>query len=121
MCDYQTRWFGAWYEDGACIEGYMWDLDSCHVPGGPLYHGGSDPCPKCNTSEFLFWQKENAEGGYSDPRGAGVEWEAAISVARDANPEETDRVLREVIKEVRAVLPDDENGNEREQVFSYVA
>ncbi len=48
-CGYQGRHFGATYDDGTCIDGYLWDLDSCHEPGGPLHSGGDEPCPSCNA------------------------------------------------------------------------
>lgn len=52
-CNYEAPTFGAHYPDGTCIDGYMWDLDSCDEPGGELCIGGDDPCPWCNTVEFL--------------------------------------------------------------------
>jgi len=52
-CGYQGRAFGAHYEDGCCIGGYLWDLDSCDEPGGPLHNGGDVGCPSCNTKEWL--------------------------------------------------------------------
>lgn len=45
--------FGASYPDACCIDGYLWDLDSCEIPGGPLYHGGDEPCPFCNYAETV--------------------------------------------------------------------
>lgn len=54
-CDYQGSHFGAHYEDATCIDGYLWDLDSCDEPGGPLYRGGDIPCQKCNTDECVHY------------------------------------------------------------------
>jgi hypothetical protein len=48
-CNYEAPTFGARYPDGTCINGWMWDLDSCDEPGGPLMDGGDRPCPFCNT------------------------------------------------------------------------
>lgn len=45
-CNWQGKFFGAPYEDGICIDGYMWDLDS-GGPGEPLTIGGDEPCPQC--------------------------------------------------------------------------
>ncbi len=45
--------FGGNYPDATCIDGYLWDLDSCDVPGGPLTNGGDDPCPFCNFEEAV--------------------------------------------------------------------
>lgn len=52
-CNYEAPTFGARYPDGTCIDGYMWDLDSCDEPGGGLRHGGDIPCPWCNTAEHI--------------------------------------------------------------------
>jgi hypothetical protein len=52
-CGYQGVHFGAWYADSVCIEGYLWDLDSCDEPGGPLRNGGDTACPACNTAEYV--------------------------------------------------------------------
>lgn len=54
-CKYEAPTFGAHYPDGVCIDGYMWDLDSCDEPGGELHSGGDIPCPSCNTVEYLDW------------------------------------------------------------------
>ena len=43
-------YFGASYPDATCIDGRLWDLDSCD--GGHLTHGGEFPCPFCNTEEY---------------------------------------------------------------------
>lgn len=51
-CDYEAPTFGAPYPDGTCIEGYMYDLDSCDDEGN-LYGDGDIPCPHCNTSQYL--------------------------------------------------------------------
>ncbi len=56
-CDYQGQEFGAPYPDSVCIDGHLWDADSCDEPGGPLYHGGDIPCPKCNAKEHREWRK----------------------------------------------------------------
>lgn len=61
-CGYDGCHFGATYTDGACIDGYLWDTDSCDEPGGPLYNGGDEPCPCCNTREYLIWHDVTATG-----------------------------------------------------------
>lgn len=53
MCGYTAPYFGASYPDACCINGYLWDLDSCDEPGGGLHSGGDDPCPQCNHNAFL--------------------------------------------------------------------
>lgn len=45
--------FGASYPDATCIDGYLWDLDSGE--DGMLSHGGENPCPFCNTEEYMEW------------------------------------------------------------------
>ncbi len=54
-CNYEAPTFGAHYPDGTCIDGYMWDLDSCDEPGGLLSIGGDTPCPYCNTAAHVEW------------------------------------------------------------------
>lgn len=51
-CGYQGFEFGGGYLDAQCIDGYLWDLDSCDEPGGVLYHGGEIPCPKCDPEGY---------------------------------------------------------------------
>ncbi len=76
MCDYEGNEFGANYIDACCIEGYLWDLDSCEVPGGPLYSGGDIPCPECNHDEWLEYVKDDVIGiGYSAGRKGSPETE----------------------------------------------
>ena len=50
-CNYEAPTFGAHYPDGTCIDGFMWDLDS--GDGDGLSSGGDEPCPWCNTVEFI--------------------------------------------------------------------
>ena len=57
MCDYTGKDFGAHYDDAACHNGYLWDLDGDGWPEGDY----SRPCPKCNTAEFLNDAKDDAE------------------------------------------------------------
>lgn len=54
-CGYRGFEFGGGYLDAVCIDGWLWDEDSCDSPGGDLCHGGPDcgiACPKCNESEY---------------------------------------------------------------------
>lgn len=59
-CNYQGVAFGANYEDGACIDGYLWDLDACDEDGN-LYLGGDIPCPECNREEWIDYQRDGVE------------------------------------------------------------
>ena len=61
-CSYEAPTFGAHYPDGTCIDGYMWDLDSCDEPGGSLAHGGDIPCPRCNTEKFVRYECPRQSG-----------------------------------------------------------
>ncbi len=67
-CEYVGGHFGAWYPDACCIDGYLWDLDSCDEPGGGLSHGGDIPCPKCNTREYVEYAGEIPISGNSRQR-----------------------------------------------------
>ncbi|USX34860.1 hypothetical protein NH673_16815 [Pseudomonas putida] len=60
-CDYQGRHFGAPYPDAQCVDGFLWDEDSCDVPGGPLLSGGDIPCPKCNAEAYADHQREMSQ------------------------------------------------------------
>ncbi|MCL4526491.1 MAG: hypothetical protein M1492_08350 [Gammaproteobacteria bacterium] len=101
MCDYEGHDFGANYLDSCCIDGYLWDLDSCDEPGGPLTAGGDLPCPKCNTLEYLENAKEVAEscvhGRSNDVLYTGERvWLGAVKKAEIANPEGTAVALRSI-------------------------
>lgn len=61
-CRYEAPTFGANYPDGQCIGGYLWDLDSCDEPGGPLFSGGDIPCPWCNAAEHIEWRDARLSG-----------------------------------------------------------
>lgn len=67
-CGYQGRHFGANYPDGACIDGYLWDLDSCDGPGGDLTWGGDTPCPRCQPLAFVNYHYFQAGGNAKQRR-----------------------------------------------------
>lgn len=50
-CGVEFPHFGANYPDGKCINGYLWDMDS--YEDGCYTIGGDDPCPICNTEEWV--------------------------------------------------------------------
>lgn len=51
-CGNEFPHFGASYPDAGCIDGRLWDLDSSG-DDNMLYNGGDDPCPWCNTKEYV--------------------------------------------------------------------
>jgi hypothetical protein len=61
-CGYEGSHFGAYYPDATCIDGYLWDMDSCDEPGGGLHRGGDIGCPSCNTKQFLEYQDVRLSG-----------------------------------------------------------
>jgi len=65
---YQGKHFGAPYIDAICIDGYLWDLDSCEEAGGDLYSGGDIGCPCCNTKEYLAYYDKDRHSGNSRQR-----------------------------------------------------
>lgn len=100
-CDYTGRDFGASYPDSCCIDGYLWDLDSCDEAGGSLSMGGDKPCPKCNTLEYLLDEKEEAEtcayAGTLHTMITGEQmWLSALKKAESQNPAGTLAALREI-------------------------
>lgn len=46
-------WFGAWYPDARCIDGFLWDMDSCDDDPNTFHNGGDMPCPFCNRESFI--------------------------------------------------------------------
>lgn len=56
-----VSYFGAMYQDSQCIDGYLWDLDSCDEPCGPLHNGGDIPCPFCNPEEHVEYLKDDED------------------------------------------------------------
>jgi len=58
-CDIEFPHFGASYPDAICIDGYLYDMDSWD--GGGYFIGGDDPCPVCNTEEWLELVLENGQ------------------------------------------------------------
>lgn len=119
MCDFSEPFFGAPYPDACCIDGYLWDLDSCSVPGGPLCCGGETACPQCNTISFLEQVRDDCESGYSDPAGAGPEWERAVKYARKHSEQDVDAILRDHIRVVRACMPSLEYGDDEFAIVEY--
>ena len=61
MCNFHAPYFGASYPDACCIDGFLWDLDSCDEPGGGLRRGGDDPCPRCNHATWVERAKDHFE------------------------------------------------------------
>lgn len=91
-CGYEGYEFGGSYIDSICIDGYLWDLDSCDEPGGGLTKGGDLPCPRCNTGEFLRQALDAAQEDVAGvvqrtPYCAAVVWENSL---RKANKEAAD-------------------------------
>ena len=62
-CGIEFPYFGANYPDARCIDGYLWDMDSGESNGDGIdfYSGGDEPCPVCNTKEWLERVMENEE------------------------------------------------------------
>lgn len=52
-CGIEFPHFGATYPDARCCDGYLWDMDSWDKSLGGMTIGGDDPCPVCNTEEWL--------------------------------------------------------------------
>lgn len=59
-CGWQQRFFGAWYEDGGCVQGWLCDLDSGDAPG-QVYFTRDHPCPNCNAEKYLEGAREAYE------------------------------------------------------------
>lgn len=70
-CDYQGRHFGAAYPDAQCVDGFLWDEDSCDEPGGALLHGGDTPCPKCNSAVHATYYGTEEDSASPSAQSAG--------------------------------------------------
>jgi hypothetical protein len=69
-CGFEGPFFGASYPDGTCIDGFVWDLDSCDEPGGPLQSGGDIPCPHCNVMGYVEYLDVRPSGNSRQRRQA---------------------------------------------------
>lgn len=67
-CGYEGIHFGSYYPDAACIDGLLWDLDSCDEPGNPMIHGGNIPCPKCHPREYIDYFRDQGLTGNAKQR-----------------------------------------------------
>ncbi len=90
-CNFQR---GTWECRG---DGYLWDADS----DGYDPEDTGDPCPCCNTLEYLTQAKEEAEtcSRWLDMYGAGTGetiWLRRLALAKQANQVRTDEVLKEI-------------------------
>lgn len=75
-CRNEFPYFGASYPDARCIDGYLWDLDSAEADGDGIVFtiGGDEPCPICNTEEWL----DNVVGIQFDTREEALAWREKI-------------------------------------------
>lgn len=71
-CRNEFPYFGASYPDARCIDGYLWDMDSGESDENGSYFtiGGDDPCPFCNTEEWL----DSVVGIQFDTREEALAW-----------------------------------------------
>ena len=69
MCNIEFPHFGASYPDAHCIDGYLYDMDS--YEDGAYTIGGDDPCPFCNTEE---WLKDVLDDEIFKTREEALEW-----------------------------------------------
>lgn len=58
-CGIEFPHFGARYPDALCVDGYLYDMDSWDGCG--YFIGGDEPCPVCNTDEWLELVLENGQ------------------------------------------------------------
>ena len=69
MCNIEFPHFGASYPDAHCINGYLYDMDSYDNGGYTI--GGDDPCPFCNTEE---WLKDVLDDEIFETREEALDW-----------------------------------------------
>lgn len=107
-CTYQR---GTWECRG---DGFLWDADR----DGWSPEETDNPCPACNTAEYLRRKAEDAETtsewGCQGLSGTGADiWTGAVETALEANASAANEALL-AIGAVRAALPDDQS-----QTFVY--
>ncbi|EKT4540983.1 hypothetical protein QEM15_003175 [Pseudomonas putida] len=90
-CTFQR---GTWECRG---DGYLWDADS----DGWDPNESDNPCPCCNTLEYLELAKEEAEGCSSwsncGSSGTGEDiWLNCLQWAEEANPEGIEEILKQI-------------------------
>lgn len=96
-CGYEGSHFGAAYNDATCINGRLWDLDSCD--NGMLTSGGDIPCPNCNTEEYLRDAATDLNEGISGNNTTNVPiWSNIVTGCRELNPEGTEAALKSIGK-----------------------
>ena len=76
-CGNEFPYFGASYPDAHCIDRYLWDMDSGESDENGIYYtiGGDEPCPFCNTDEWL----EGVVGGAFDTKEEALEWRDRVA------------------------------------------
>jgi hypothetical protein len=101
MCGFDKPWFGASYPDSYCVDGYLHDADG----DGYIPSDKSEPCPRCNTRQFLEGRKDEADGTVSQSWGTGGGmvtitgeeiWERSKRWARQENPEQAEALIAEL-------------------------
>lgn len=114
MCDFQ---FGTYECRG---DGYLWDADTDGYDPSDF----SDPCPQCNTDDFLSAAQDEAQSTsfYSSMNGSGSGvdiWHNAVLSVQKWNPEGLSGSLRKIGR-VEA-LKDDDQGEDgcSIEVFDY--
>lgn len=100
-CGFDRPWFGASYPDSFCVDGYLHDADG----DGYIASDTTNPCPRCNTREFLETRKEHCDGTESQSWGAGgvmitrtgdEMWETSKAWAWQENPAEAEGIIRDI-------------------------
>lgn len=92
-CGVEFPHFGANYPDAKCIDGYLWDMDS--YEDGVYTIGGDDPCPICNTEE---WLKDVLDDEIFKTRDEALEYVKMLKSKykhKNVLPEEPDKSLDE--------------------------
>lgn len=96
MCNIEFPHFGASYPDAHCIDGYLWDMDS--YEDGCYTIGGYDPCPFCNTDEWLKIVLDNEDFA---SREEALEWAEKMREMWGANH------FHDTTKKVESEIPND--------------
>lgn len=108
-CGYEGYEFGGGYIDSVCIDGTLWDLDSCDDDGN-LISGGAIPCRKCNTAKWVAYLIDDfASTIHNGAHSGAMLVEQAIAAGLDENRAVTLALLTEIEPFVALDWPDREN------------
>lgn len=94
-CTYDLTTDDSWWH---CTgQGYLYDTDYEGFDESDV----SNPCPRCNTKEYLSGAKEfilEKRDFMKDPKRLNFMWSKFVELANKENPEATEQALKEILE-----------------------